>query len=142
VAAMPAAAGGRATAALGGAQLAINAHSREPELAYALIDYLLQPEQMLERARLVGQYPSRRSLYDDPALAAALAVPTAEARAVIERALPRPVTPVYTQLSEILQIQLHRALTRQLEPRAALESAARQMRGLLAKSGLAPPAEG
>ncbi len=41
-------------------------------------------------------------------------------RRVIEYAVPRPVTPVYNQLSEILQINLHRALTRQTTPEAAL----------------------
>ena len=33
--------------------------------------------------------------------------------------MPRPVTPVYSELSEILQISLHRALTRQQEPAGA-----------------------
>jgi hypothetical protein len=46
---------------------------------------------------------------------------------------------VYTQLSEILQVRLHRALTLQQEPRPALEDAAREMRALLARSGLALP---
>jgi multiple sugar transport system substrate-binding protein len=40
VAPMPAGPGGAPTAALGGSQLAINAHSRHPDLAYALIAYL------------------------------------------------------------------------------------------------------
>ena len=53
---------------------------------------------------------------------------------IIERAVPRPVTPVYSQLSEILQISLHRALTRQQEPREALQDAAAAMRALLATS--------
>ena len=47
--------------------------------------------------------------------------------------MPRPVTPVYSQLSAILQIALHRALTRQQEPRAALQDAAGAMRALLAQ---------
>ncbi|HET9983534.1 MAG TPA: ABC transporter substrate-binding protein [Longimicrobiales bacterium] len=140
VAPMPAGAGGAPTAALGGSQLAVNAYSDQPADAYALIQYLEAPAQMLERARAVGQFPTRPALYDTRDLAAALAVPPAEARRVIERAVPRPVTPVYTQLSELLQIQLHRALTRQAEPEAALREAARQMRRLLERSGLSPGA--
>jgi multiple sugar transport system substrate-binding protein len=136
VAPMPAAPGGTPSAALGGAQLAVNAHSRQPGLAWELIDYLTAPEQMLERARAVGQFPARHGVYDDPALEAALGVPAAAAREIILRAVPRPVTPVYTQLSEILQIRLHRALTRQQEPRDALGEAAREMRALLARTGL------
>ena len=136
VATMPAAPGGRPTATLGGAQLAINANSDHPEAAWAVIEYLTRPEQMLERARVVGQFPTRPALYDDPALARALTIPPAQAREVIEHAVPRPVTPVYTQLSEILQIDLHRALTRQQEPAVALAHAAREMQALLDRVGL------
>ena len=50
--------------------------------------------------------------------------------------MPRPVTPVYTQLSEILQIQLHRALSLQAEPRDALIRAAAEMQALLDRAGL------
>jgi multiple sugar transport system substrate-binding protein len=84
----------------------------------------------------VGQFPTRPALYDDPRLSEALEVPVQQARAVIEAAVPRPVTPVYTQLSEMLQIDLHRALTRQAEPAAALEHAAREMQRLLDRVGL------
>jgi multiple sugar transport system substrate-binding protein len=140
VTSMPAMPGaGAPTAALGGAQLAINARSRHPELAYALVEYLTAPAQMLERARVVGQFPARPALYDSPELASAMSVPPADARRIIEGAVPRPVTPVYAELSEILQVRLHEALTGQREPRPALEDAARAMRALLERSGLAPP---
>ena len=133
---MPGGAGGSPTAALGGSALAINAYSDDQARAYLLIDFLLQPEQLLERARIVGQYPPRTALYNTPALAEALTIAPDEARRIIERAVARPVTPVYTELSEILQIALHRALTRQQEPRAALENAAASMQALLDKVGL------
>jgi multiple sugar transport system substrate-binding protein len=136
VAPMPAGRGGRPTAAFGGAQLAINAFSPEAEAAWRVIDYLTRPEQMLERAEIVGQFPTRTGVYDDPALAEALAISPAQAREIIEAAVPRPVTPAYTQLSEILQIQLHRALSGQAEPAEALARAASQMQALLDRVGL------
>jgi multiple sugar transport system substrate-binding protein len=136
VAPMPRAASGKPTAALGGAQLAISAYSPHPEAAWAVVDYLTRPEQMLERARVVGQFPTRTGLYSDPRLSRALEVPVEQALAVVEHAVPRPVTPVYTQLSEILQVQLHRALTRQADPAAALSTAARAMQDLLDRAGL------
>jgi ABC-type sugar transport system, periplasmic component len=136
VAPMPAGPGGHPTAAFGGAQLAINAFSPEAEAAWLVIEYLTGPERMLERAQVVGQFPTRVKIYDDPALADALEIPPAQAREVIEAAVPRPVTPVYTQLSEILQIQLHRALTRQAEPGDALARAAAEMQELLDRVGL------
>jgi multiple sugar transport system substrate-binding protein len=132
-------AGGRSAATRGGAQLAINARSRQPADAWALIRYLTAPVQLLERAAATGQFPARRSVYDDAALASALAIAPAQARAIIERAVPRPVTPVYTQLSGILQIHLHRALTGQEAPAAALSSAATEMRALLQSLELEQP---
>jgi multiple sugar transport system substrate-binding protein len=137
VAPMPASAGGTATAALGGSQLAINARTRQPADAWALVEFLTAPAQMLERARVIGQFPPRPSAYaGDAGLDEALAIPPAAAQRIIEAAKPRPVTPVYTQLSELLQIRLHRALTGQQAPRAALHDAAEEMRRLLDRVGL------
>jgi multiple sugar transport system substrate-binding protein len=95
---------------------------------------------MQERARVVGQFPARVELYEDDRLTADLRIPPATARRVIEYAVPRPVTPVYNQLSEILQIYLHRALTRQATPAAALARAQTEMQQLLDRVGLGPGA--
>ncbi|HUE86332.1 MAG TPA: ABC transporter substrate-binding protein [Vicinamibacterales bacterium] len=136
VAPFPGAEGGRATAALGGAQLAVNAFSDQPELAWELVEFLTAPDQMLERARVAAQLPSRQSLYDSPELARALNMPLENVRAAVAAAVPRPVTPVYSELSELLQVHLHRALTGQQNPEDALNRAAADIRHLLARSGL------
>ena len=136
VAPMPAGPGGAPTAALGGSQLAVNAHSEDADAAYALAAYLTEPEQMLERARVVGQFPARHALYEGGALDDVLGFDAATARRIIERAAPRPVTPVYSQVSEILQVHLHRALSRQQEPEPALRQAAVELRRALERAGL------
>lgn len=141
IAPMPSGPGGRATAALGGSQLAINARTRHPEVAYALVAYLTAPAQMRERAEVVGQYPTRPSLYDDPAMAAFLRAPAADIRQIVAAAEPRPVTPVYSELSERLQVELHRALTGQKAADRALGDAAQGMRSLLADARLERTAE-
>jgi multiple sugar transport system substrate-binding protein len=133
---MPAAPGGNPTAALGGAQLGINRWTEQPEAALALVAFITAPEQQLERAVAIGEFPTRRAVYDDPALRAALAIPADDARRAVESATPRPVTPLYTQLSEILQIELHRALAGQITPDAALRAAARRMNDVIEKTGL------
>jgi multiple sugar transport system substrate-binding protein len=133
---MPAAPGGRPTAALGGAQLGINKWTEHPDAARALVAFITAPEQQLERAVAIGEFPTRRAVYDEPALRAALAIPADDARRAVESATPRPVTPLYTQLSELLQIELHRALAGQVEPEAALRAAARRMNDVVDKTGL------
>jgi multiple sugar transport system substrate-binding protein len=132
----PGASGGEPTAALGGGQLAINAHSRHPEAAWRLVAFLTSPVRMLERSEAVGQYPARRSVYRDPRLSRALGVPPEQVLRIVERARPRPATPLYSELSEILQIHLHRALAGQSEPAPALAEAAREMEAVLDRAGL------
>lgn len=140
IAAMPAGPGGEAVAALGGSALAINAFSDRADQAWELVRFLLEPEQMVERARLAGQYPSRPSLYETRALADALQADPSAIRQIVEHAVARPSTPVYAELSELLQVALHRALTGQETPRDALLSAGRDIRALLARAGLSPVA--
>jgi len=139
---MPGGPGGSPTATLGGQQLAINALSPHPDAAYRLIAYLTAPAQMLERARIAGTLPPRKSLYDQPALDSALPMGVAVARAVLEHATPRPVTPIYSQLSDLLQVQLHRALTGQAEPSRALRVAAAQMNALVDRTHVRELAHG
>jgi multiple sugar transport system substrate-binding protein len=134
---LPAGPTGERASALGGQQLAINAHSDHPEAAWRLIEFLTAPEQMLARAGAAGHYPARAELYERPELEGALAIDPDDARVAIELAVPRPVTPLYSELSRILQVGLHRALTGQTEPATALRAAAQDMRALLAR--LAPP---
>ncbi|MDP2344992.1 MAG: extracellular solute-binding protein [Deltaproteobacteria bacterium] len=127
---------GRPTAALGGGALAINARAAHPEQAAALVAFLTSPAALLTRAKMAGQYPPRPSLYDaDGALDDALTIDVDDARRIIEGATPRPVTPLYTELSSILQVHLHRSLTGQSDPNAALHAAAEQMRGLIEERG-------
>jgi multiple sugar transport system substrate-binding protein len=133
---MPSAPGGRPTAALGGAQLGINRWTEHPEAALALVAFITAPEQQLERAVAIGEFPTRRAVYEEPALRASLAIPADDARRAVESATPRPVTPLYTQLSELLQIELHRALAGQISPEVALRGAARRMTAVIEKTGL------
>jgi hypothetical protein len=51
------------------------------------------------------------------------------------------VTPIYSELSGLLQIRLHEALTGQRDPAEALSLAAREMRELLARKDLGPEPE-
>jgi hypothetical protein len=90
-----------------------------------LIAYLTAPEQMLERA--AGSW----SVSDSAGLLRRCQASRGRLRFLsIRRAArsrarrPARWTPIYTELSEILQIELHRALVRQAEPKDALNSAA------------------
>jgi multiple sugar transport system substrate-binding protein len=135
IAPMPAAPGGEPTAALGGNVLAINVNSDVADAAHRLIAFLTAPQQQIDRAATSG-YPTLRTLYDDPRLARTLPVPVGPVKSIVEHARPRPATPIWSQLSELLQIRLHRALTGQAEPAAALHDAAQAMNALIERTGV------
>ncbi|MBC7171554.1 MAG: extracellular solute-binding protein, partial [Polyangiaceae bacterium] len=140
VMAMPAGPEGRPAATLGGSQLAINANTDQPEAARRVVRFLLAPAQMLERARAVGQFPPRRSLYRTRELALALPIAPERVQAIIESSVARPSIPVYAELSDILQIHLHRCLSGQEGTEDALRRAASEIDALLSRVGLSPAA--
>jgi hypothetical protein len=135
VAPMPAGHGGEPTAALGGAQLGINARTRHPDAAWALVAYLTAPDQAVERARAAGLYPPRLALYRSGVLDGILPIAPADALAIVERAVARPSTPMYAELSAALQVHLHRALAGQIGIDAAIADATHDVARVLAATG-------
>jgi multiple sugar transport system substrate-binding protein len=109
---------------LGGYQLAVNAHAL-PEnraIAVALIQHLTSAASQLVLAEAYGRNPSRRDVYEDPRLASRAPL-AALMRPMLERARPRPVTPFYPMLTDILQGELSAAISGVREPAAALRRA-------------------
>lgn len=90
---------------LGGWQLGISRQSRHPEEAWALIEFLTRPESQAYLSRTIGYRPARRSLYVDPELAKENPI-LPKLLPVVERARPRPVTPLYLALSQVLQSEI------------------------------------
>jgi multiple sugar transport system substrate-binding protein len=117
-------------AVLGGHHVAISAWSERPDDAWRLARYLVSAEAQRLRAVAEGRVPARRDLFDDPEVRRAN-----PQWARMDRALgqirPRPASPVYQELSAILQRGLANALLGTAAPRDALDEAARQMELLL-----------
>jgi len=122
IAPLPHFAGGAPAAALGGWQLAVNAHSRQPEEAVSLVSWLGSPQAQKRLALAYGFQPARVALYEDAALRAAQPA-LATLRRVFVAARPRPVTPRYVRISQVLQTEFSAALVRVRTPAAALASA-------------------
>lgn len=133
---------GRPTAALGGASLAVNARSDVRDAAFEFVAFLTAPEQMAERARALGHLPPRPSLYRGARLSGAFDAPPEVILGRIRAARSRPVTPLYSELSRALQTHLHRMLSGQVAPEAALRAASRELRAILHRAGLEPGAPG
>ncbi len=121
--------GAEPVAALGGWNLAISRFSRQPDLAWRLIEYLTSPEVQKAKALEEGRLPTRRALYRDPEILARH--PHFESvRPVVEGARARPSHPVYPAMSTVLSTYASRALVGTMPPDEALRAAAAEIRRL------------
>jgi multiple sugar transport system substrate-binding protein len=129
---LPTARGAPGHGALGGFHLALNARTPQwkREAALALIAHLTSPEANLALATHYGRLPALRQTYDDPRLAAA--APTIAALLpAVERALPRPVTPYYPMIDDVLAAEFSAAITGIRSPEEAIARAAAQVDHLM-----------
>jgi multiple sugar transport system substrate-binding protein len=102
VATLPAVEGGKPVSCLGGWEWAVSAYSRHQEEAKKLVAFLSGAEAAKIKAIEASYLPPQTALYADPDVRKA--IPWVEsARAVVESAIPRPVTPRYNEVSEVIR---------------------------------------
>lgn len=94
---------------LGGYNLAISAYSENPEGALAFIEFATRPDQQEIQATEASLPAVVSEVYDRPAVQRALPFAT-ELRDAVEQAKPRPVSPVYPQISEAIYTNVYAAL--------------------------------
>jgi multiple sugar transport system substrate-binding protein len=100
--ALPGFPGRKGASALGGWQLGVSRFSKKPDLAWQLVGFITGAEIQKRIALATGRAPSRVGLFDDPEINAA--IPQLKyLLETFEQAVPRPATPVYVPLSNIMQ---------------------------------------
>lgn len=127
---LPAFPGGSHAATLGGWQLGVNRFSRFPEAAEKLVAFLTSPEIQKEMALTVGYKPSRKSLYHDKDLVRDQPF-IASLHEIFMTARPRPVTPYYMMITQVMQPEFSAALSGIKSAEEALASAERQIAHIL-----------
>ena len=110
IAPFPAFEGGEPAGVLGGFNLGINASTDNPEGALAFVQFYSGEEAQKILATEGALPPVLGATYDDAEVKEALPF-AAELRQAIEQAKPRPVSPVYPQISEAIYTNAHAALT-------------------------------
>jgi multiple sugar transport system substrate-binding protein len=126
VAPFPAFEGGGKAGILGGHNLVISAYSKNPKGAVTLIDYLTRPEAEIRDAAKYSLAPVLNSVYDDASVKKALPF-AAELKQAVAQAKPRPVSPVYPQISQAIYKNVNAALSGQMSPQDALKKADSQI---------------
>lgn len=115
---------------LGGWQLGVNKYSKNPEAAEKLIRFLTSPESQKTLALTVGYKPTRKSLYKDKELIKEQPF-IAGLYDVFMKARPRPVTPYYMMITQVMQPEFSAALSGIKTPEEALNSAQKQIEHIM-----------
>jgi multiple sugar transport system substrate-binding protein len=104
---------------LGGWQHGINAFSKNPDAAWKFIQFMISPETQKTLATELSLFSTLKSIYTDPDVLAKAPF-FGKMQPVLQNAKPRPVSPVYPDISNAIQQRVHSALTKQASPAAAL----------------------
>ncbi|MDH4232417.1 MAG: ABC transporter substrate-binding protein [Nitrospirota bacterium] len=122
---------GKSYAALGGWQLGISSYSEHKEAAWKFVQFLASDRIQKLLAVRSGKAPTRKALYDDPEVLKANPH-FRDMKDVFLSAYPRPVTPLYPALSNILQRYFSTVISdRQSDIAGEAENASREMNKLL-----------
>ena len=130
----PAFEGGGKAGILGGHNMVISSFSKNPGGALKLIDYFTGAEVMLRAASEYSKAPTLVETYADASIKEQeKGIPFLdELKVAVEQAKSRPVSPVYSQISQAIYKNVNEALSGAAEPKAALEKAEADMEKALA----------
>jgi multiple sugar transport system substrate-binding protein len=115
---------------MGGFHLGVNANSRHKTEAIAFLRYMIRRSVQKEVVLKLGVLPADTGVYRDPDVRQALPFLT-DLLPALERAQPRPVTPYYLMISQIVQPELSAVVAGVRTPERAMRSADQQIRHLL-----------
>src|SRR5437762_631499 len=117
---------------IGGWQLAINAFISDEKKAAAweFIKYMLSPHAQKMAATKASWAVTLQSIYDDPDVLKQVPL-FKQLKPILQTALPRPVTPKYSEVTRAIQIQVHQALEGKRSPTDALNKLASDLTDIL-----------
>jgi len=111
---------------IGGYNLALSAYSKNPGGALEFANFITGPEPQKIMAEKASLPPTLTATYDDPGVKKALPF-AAELRKAVDQASPRPISPVYTQISEAIYKNVYAALWSGASVNSALKKADTQI---------------
>jgi multiple sugar transport system substrate-binding protein len=123
------------TTTLGGMNFAISTYSRHPDEAFDAAMCLRSPEHQLQHAINAGEPPTNRTVYDQPDMQEAY--PMAQVMLTeLESAKPRPISPVYQNISTVLSTTLSPPAA--INPQAAAEELRTGIQDAIEGKGILP----
>jgi multiple sugar transport system substrate-binding protein len=107
---------------LGGWNFLINTASDKQDEAWEFIKFMTSPEQLKTNAVEGSRLPVRRNLYEDPEVLEKMPVARLGQDILIDNSRPRPVSPVYSDMSLELAEQFNRSLKGDVSPEQAVKT--------------------
>jgi len=130
VSTLPSFPGHESASTLGGWQLGINKYSKHPEAAEKLIRFLTSADSQKRLALTIGYKPTRKSLYNDKDLIKEQPF-TISLYDIFMKARPRPVSPFYMNMTQVMQSEFSAVISGIRTPKEALDSAQKQITHIL-----------
>lgn len=116
------------TAALGGWMMGINKYSKNKEAAWEFVKFVTGPEGQKISA-LYSHSPTYLPTYDDPEVQKANPLYADENFVKgVSAAIPRPVSPEYPKISEIIQVEVSNALSGKVSAKEAVKNMEQQLK--------------
>ena len=120
IAQLPAVPGGVSVSSTGGWQWAVSAFSTHKPEAVALIRFLTSRAEVKSLAMQTSVFPALEDLYSDPDFEARIPW-LVLAREVFHSAKPRPITPRYSEVSDVLRTTTSAVLGGSITPEAGVD---------------------
>ncbi|MDP4502626.1 extracellular solute-binding protein [Nonomuraea turcica] len=136
---MPRGPEGRSAVMCGGMVYVIPRQARHPEAAMRLLRAAMAPDALVRLCLITGQLPPRRTSLQ---AAAAVSAFHAQTAALLDRAVLRPVSPVYALVSAQLQVMIEEVLRGERGPAAAVARTADLIRAVTMAADVTRPAAG
>lgn len=124
----------RSAAALGGWMAGISKFSEHPQEAWEFLNFMISAEGQKIVAIHSTQTPTYLPLYDDEEVQKASPLfANKDFVNGISGAVPRPITPIYPEISDIIQIEVSKALAGQQTAEQAIKNMEEQMKKVVNK---------
>ena len=124
-------AGGQSASALGGWNFLVNAASEKQDQAWEFIRWMTEPEQLKKNALEGSRLPVRRELYEDQEILDSVPVARLGKDVIIQNSRPRPVSPVYSDISLEMAEKFSASLSGEMSPEDAVSALQKEMTSLV-----------
>ncbi len=123
--------GGKSASALGGWNFLVNAASEKQDQAWEFIRWMTEPEQLKKNALEGSRLPVRRELYEDSEILDNVPVARLGKDVIIQNSRPRPVSPVYSDISLEMAEKFSASLAGEMSPEEAVATLQEEMSSLV-----------